>query len=88
MNSSGCSRKPPCIQSPAPLAQHWCSQQTLDSVWQALAMGHVMKRQAPETFRVQETALESQQASREGWSQEDEKWPQLHGNQVQVYGQS
>lgn len=63
MNTSGCSRKPSCIQSLVPLAQHWCPQQTLDSVWQALAMGHVMKGQAPETFRVQETALESQQAS-------------------------
>lgn len=78
MNTSSCSRKRPCIQSPVPLAQHWCPQQTLDSVWQALVVGDVMKRQARETFHVQGTAVESQQESSDDWSQEDEKWPQLH----------
>lgn len=36
-------KTPPCIQSPVPLAWHWCPQQTLNCVWQAMAVGDVMK---------------------------------------------
>lgn len=55
MNTSGCSSKPPCIQSPVPLAQHWCPQQTLDSVWQALPweMWRRGRHLRPFTFRKQ-----------------------------------
>ena len=72
------------------LTWHWFFRKCIKSecsfffpgLW--LAVGDVMKRQPCETFHVQGTAVESQQASPEEWSQEDERRPQLHGNHIRV----